>query len=212
MTPLTHITANDLEGYERIYRANLVNSVTGYKAAMLIGTQNEKGETNLAIFSSVVHLGANPALVGFIQRPLGKSGDTFRNIEINGVYTINHVHESFMERAHYTSARFAAGVSEFNACGLTPYHLPAFAAPFVAESAIRLGLELVEVIPITHNNTRLVIGAVKHILVSPDCIHEDGHIELGKVNDVCLSGLENYHRVTWAQSFPYAQADKLPKL
>lgn len=210
MTPLTHITANDLEGYERIYRANLVNSVTGYKAAMLIGTQNEKGEANLAIFSSVVHLGANPALVGFIQRPLGKSGDTFRNIEKNGVYTINHVHESFMEKAHYTSARFAAGVSEFNACGLTPYHLPGFAAPFVAESAIRLGMELVEVIPIKHNDTRLVIGSVKHLLVAPECIQGNGNIDLGRVNDICLSGLENYHRVSYLQSFPYAHTDKLP--
>jgi flavin reductase (DIM6/NTAB) family NADH-FMN oxidoreductase RutF len=206
-----HLSSADLESYERFYRANLVNSMTGYKPAMLIGTQDEKERTNLAIFSSIVHLGADPALVGFIQRPVGVSGDTFRNIMSNGVYTINHVHESFVEKAHYTSARFESSVSEFEACQLTPYYIDGFNAPFVKESRLRIGMELVEVIPITHNNTKLVIGKVRHIILDPGCLQEDGHLDLAKLNTVAISGLENYHRVDKLRSFPYAKVENLPE-
>lgn len=206
-----HLTSADLESYERFYRANLVNSITGYKPAMLIGTQNEESVNNLAIFSSVVHLGADPALVAFVQRPVGVSGDTFRNIMVNGVYTINHVHESFVEKAHYTSARFESGVSEFEACKLTPYFINGFNAPFVLESRLRMGMELVEVIPIRHNNTRLVIGKIRHIMIDPICLNDDGNIDLGKLNSVAISGLENYHRVQALRSYPYAKVDGLPE-
>ena len=205
-----HITQSIFAGYERIYRANLINSVTGYKPAMLIGTTNLDGQHNLAIFSSVVHLGADPALVGFIQRPVGVSGDTFRNITANGVYTINHIHEHFVEKAHYTSARFESSVSEFEACKLTPQYLEGFPAPFVSESSIKFGLELVEVVPIRHNNTSLVIGAVKHILLDEGCIEENGNLNLNSVNDVCISGLENYHQVEKLRSLPYASVKNLP--
>jgi flavin reductase (DIM6/NTAB) family NADH-FMN oxidoreductase RutF len=206
-----HLTGADLEHYDRFYRANLINSITGYKPAMLIGTQNNEGQNNLAIFSSVVHLGADPALVGFIQRPVGVSGDTFRNIMANGVYTINHVHEGFIEKAHYTSAKFESGISEFDACKLTPYYIEGFSAPFVSESRVRLGMELVEVVPIIHNNTRLVIGKIRHIIIDPDCLEDNGNINLGKLNTVAVSGLENYHQVRKLKSFPYAKVENLPE-
>jgi flavin reductase (DIM6/NTAB) family NADH-FMN oxidoreductase RutF len=210
MNNMLHLRSGDLASYERFYRANLINSITGYKPAMLIGTSDREGRNNLAIFSSVVHLGADPALVGFIQRPVGVSGDTFRNITATGVYTINHVHASFLEKAHYTSARFSSDVSEFDACKLTPEHIAGFAAPFVAESRVKLGMELVEVVPIVHNDTQLVIGRIVHLIMDPDCLREDGNIDLHSVGSVCISGLENYHQVKPLQSFPYAKVDNLP--
>ncbi len=206
----TILSSSNFASFSRFYRANLINSITGYKPAMLIGTQDLEGRHNLAIFSSVVHLGADPALIGFIQRPVGVSGDTFRNIEATGVYTINHVHESFVEKAHYTSARFESSISEFEACKLTPEHIEGFAAPFVKESLVRMGMELVEVIPITHNDTKLVIGRIQYLLIDPESIREDGNVDLEKVNSICISGLENYHRVQPLQSFPYAKVENLP--
>jgi flavin reductase (DIM6/NTAB) family NADH-FMN oxidoreductase RutF len=205
-----HLTSTHMESFERFYRANLVNSITGYKPAMLIGTQNLAGLHNLAIFSSVFHLGADPALVGFIQRPVGISGDTFRNISATGVYTINHVHESFVEKAHFTSARFDAELSEFEACKLTPHLIEGFHAPFVSESRIKIGLELVEVVPIKHNDTSMVIGRIKHLLIDPLCLEENGNINLNLVKDVCISGLENYHRVEKIDSYPYARVQNMP--
>jgi len=201
---------SDFSTLTRFYRANLINSITGYKPAMLIGTQNKEGKHNLAIFSSVVHLGADPALIAFIQRPVGVSGDTFRNIVATGLYTINHVHESFIEKAHCTSARFESAISEFEACKLTPEHVEGFAAPFVKESLVKIGMELVEIIPITHNDTKLVIGKIKHLCIAEDCIAEDGNVDLYKVNSICISGLENYHKVFPLRSFPYAKVEELP--
>jgi flavin reductase (DIM6/NTAB) family NADH-FMN oxidoreductase RutF len=199
---MLHLTTTDLKSYERFYRANLVNSITGYKPAMLIGTQDEEGLHNLAIFSSVVHLGADPALIGFIQRPVGVSGDTFRNITSRGVYTINHVHAGFVEKAHYTSARFESSVSEFEACRLTPEFLAGFEAPFVKESRVKMGLELVEIIPIKHNDTKLVIGQIRHILIDPVCVEDSGNINLNIVDSVCSSGLENYHAASKLEDLP----------
>lgn len=207
---MIHLQPPDWQAYERFFRANLINSLTGYKPAMLVGTANTAGQPNLAIFSSIVHLGADPALIGFIQRPVGVSGDTFRNILATGVYTINHVHAHIIDRAHYTSARFGSDISEFDACGLTPQYIDGFTAPFVQESRIRMGLELVEVVPIVHNNTSLVIGKLLHVLMDEDSLDLDGNIKLNTVQSVCVSGLETYHQPEPLMKLPYAKVEALP--
>ena len=113
-------TKQEIQQMDRVKRLKLINSVSGIKPANLIGTSDIEGRTNLAIFSSVLHLGSDPALLGFIVRPTGEvSRHTYENIMQNGEYTLNHVHRSFMERAHYTSAKFEKEVSEFEACHLT---------------------------------------------------------------------------------------------
>lgn len=61
-----HISHDSLSQLERRYRAQLINSLSGFKSANLIGTQDALGRTNLAIISSVFHLGADPALVGLL--------------------------------------------------------------------------------------------------------------------------------------------------
>ena len=113
-------TKKDIEQLDRISRLKIINAVTGIKPANLIGSINSDGLSNLAIFSSVVHLGSNPALLGFISRPqTPEVGHTLRNIKENGSYTINHIHPNFVKKAHYTSAKFSAEESEFELCGLT---------------------------------------------------------------------------------------------
>lgn len=205
---ILHLKTDDLQGMARFYRANLINSISGYKPAMLIGTQNADGKLNLAIFSSIVHLGADPALIGFIQRPIGVSGDTYRNIMETKLYTINHVHQGIVEKAHYTSAKTDA--SEFDLCKLTPEFIPDFSAPFVAESRVKMGLEFVEAIQIKHNNTTLVIGQLKHLILPKDVVAEDGNVLLADADTVCISGLENYHQVQPLATFPYAKLENLP--
>jgi hypothetical protein len=113
-------TTSNIESWERFYRANFINSLTGFKSANLIGTVNELGQTNLGIFSSIVHIGSNPPLVGYINRPVKAAPHTLANIEATGVYTINHIHPSFVQQAHQTSAKYETGISEFGEVGLTP--------------------------------------------------------------------------------------------
>jgi flavin reductase (DIM6/NTAB) family NADH-FMN oxidoreductase RutF len=205
-----HITEDMLAGMERFHRANLINSLSGAKQAMLVGTCNSQGQTNLALFSSIVHLGADPALLGFIQRPVGVSGDSYRNIISTGVYTLNHVHGGILGQAHFTSARFPADVSEFDKCRLTPFYLDGFAAPFVQESRIAMGMKLVEVVPITHNDTKLVIGRVKHIRLEKACLSEDGNLDMNIVDSIVVSGLETYHRLEQVARMGYAKVERLP--
>ena len=69
-------TGKEIENLDRLYRINLINSITGIKPANLIGTKSIGNHENLAIISSVVHMGSNPPLIGFIMRP---SGDVRRD-------------------------------------------------------------------------------------------------------------------------------------
>ncbi len=204
------ISEKQIKGFERFYRANLINCISGYKPAVLIGSMDADGNTNLAMFSSIIHLGADPALIGFIQRPLGKSGDTYRNIKATACYTMNHVTASIVERAHFTSARFEAGVSEFEACHLEPEYIADFKAPFVKESQLKIGLKFVEEIPIQRNNTRMVIGEIKCIVLPDNCPEENGNISLGDYDTIASSGLENYNRGQHLIQLPYAQVENLP--
>ncbi|MGO3346471.1 MAG: hypothetical protein ACTIM4_14665 [Marinomonas sp.] len=60
--PNQHFDLQSLSEMTSRYRTQLINSLSGFKSANLIGTCNAQGQTNLAIFSSVFHLGASPAL------------------------------------------------------------------------------------------------------------------------------------------------------
>ena len=65
-----------------------INSLSGYKSANLVGTADHQGRHNLAIVSSVVHLGAQPPLVGMIMRPDVVERHTLANIRETGWYTL----------------------------------------------------------------------------------------------------------------------------
>jgi len=206
-----HFTKKEFGELDKIKRVNLINSISGYKPANLIGTVSAAGATNLAIFSSVVHLGTSPPLFGFITRPPAEvPRHTYENIKEVGVYTINHVHRSFVEKAHYTSAKFDRAISEFAACQLTEEFIENFAAPFVAESKIKIGLKFVEEIPIKINGTILMIGEVEHLLLPEKSLLENGGVNLNQVEDVCISGLDTYHEVAEIVVLPFARANEIP--
>ena len=107
-----HLSKQDILNTSRINRLNLINSITGIKSANLIGTVSKDGHSNLAIFSSVIHLGSNPALIGFITRPDKRvRRDTLNNIRETNYFTINHIHQDFIEQSHKTSGKFKKNVS-----------------------------------------------------------------------------------------------------
>ncbi len=207
-----HLTKDDLYQLERRKKLNIINSITGIKPANLIGTVSEENIANLAIFSSIVHLGSNPALLGFIVRPTGEvPRNTYENILANGLFTINHVRESFVKNAHYTSAKFDREVSEFDACGLTDEYLQGFKAPFVKESTIKIGMKYCESIPIERNGTILVIGEVEHIILPDEAVNEKGYIDLEQAETAGISGLNSYYSVEKIASFPYVRVEEVPE-
>ena len=149
-----------INSWESKYRLKFINSLSGYKGVHLIGTKSKDGISNLGIFNSIVHISSDPARIGFIMRPLTVKRDTYNNIVDTDYYTINHVHKSFLEKAHFTSTKFTSDQSEFDFCNLTEESLEKFHAPFVAESTIKMGLKLIENIEIKESKCRLIIGEV----------------------------------------------------
>ena len=66
---LARLSDTDIAAMAPQARALLINSLPGYKSAMLVGTCDAKGLTNLAIVSSHFHLGSSPPLLAMILRP-----------------------------------------------------------------------------------------------------------------------------------------------
>lgn len=197
---------------EQRHRATFINSLGGFKSLVLVGTANEVGETNLAAFSSLFHIGANPPLCGLIVRPDdGAERHTLSNIEKTGFYTVNHVMADFYKKAHQTSARYPKNVSEFVATGLTSYYIDSFHAPFVAESQVKFALELREKHPLSINGTILLIGEIKHIFVPEDAIQSDGFVDIEKAGTVTCSGLDSYHTTQRLARLTYAKPDSVPR-
>ncbi len=206
-----HYTNQQIKDLNRVKRLNIINSVSGIKPANLIGTADDNGQLNLAIFSSVVHLGSDPALLGFIMRPTGDvPRHTYENIKSTGVYTINHVHENVIQRAHYTSAKVDKEISEFEACNLTPEFLNDFTAPYVKESPLRMGMQLLDEIPIPINGTVMMVGEIQHLYLPDEAVAENGWINLEKSGGVGISGLNSYYQLKQIDSFPYARPHEIP--
>ena len=199
-----HFSKQDILNTSKINRLNLINSITGIKPANLIGTVSKDGHSNLAIFSSVIHLGSNPALIGFITRPNKKvRRDTLNNILETNYFTINHIHQDFIEQSHKTSGKFNKNESEFNMCNLTEDYLSDFPAPFLKESKIKMGLKLQNIIDIPDNETKLIIGLIEQIYIDDIALEENGDINLQVVNDVGIGGLNNYYKLEKVAHYPY---------
>ncbi|HEU4495514.1 MAG TPA: flavin reductase, partial [Flavobacterium sp.] len=175
---MKHLDSNDIRQLEKQKRTHFINSLGGFKSVSLIGTADRGQNTNLAIFSSIFHLGANPPLIGMIFRPSPPERDTMRNILETGFYTINHINETIYKQAHQTSARFGRHISEFEKTGLTPEFKSGFHAPFVRESAIQLAVEFREKIEIAINSTALVIGEIAAAYIPEDCLSDDGFADI----------------------------------
>ena len=202
---MKHITDKELDQMEQRFRASFINSITGFKSVVLIGTKNKVNQENLAIFNSIVHLGSSPALIGMIIRPDSVERHTLENIEETGFYTINHILESFVEQAHHTSARYPRNISEFEASGLTPLYRDDFFAPYVKESNVQIGMEFKTKINIPINNTLMVIGQIKSISLPEKAISTDGYIDLEITKTITNSGLDSYHRTERIARLPYAK-------
>ena len=206
---MQQFTPAEWQSWERFYRANFINSLTGFKSASLIGTINAQGIPNLAMFSSIVHIGSDPALIGYINRPVAAAPHTLANIKANGLYTVNHIHPSFLDKAHQTSAKYPDEVNEFKEVGLTEEYIQGIHVPFVKESLIKYVLSLKEILPILLNNTFLVIGQLEQVLIDPSLQPStDGFLHLDQVGSICSNGLDAYYNTTLIDRYAYAKPDK----
>ena len=197
-----YLDKSTLDNLEKQKKVNIINSITGIKPANLIATISKEGKTNVAIFSSVVHVGSNPALIGFVMRPVdGFERHTYENIIHQKYYTINHVPEQFVEAAHLTSGKFSNDVSEFIACNLNEEYHDNFLAPYVKESKIKTGLKFRDEITLP-NKTIFIIGEIENIITHQSFTDADGNFDLTN-SSIGVSGTDTYYTLTKKCRLPY---------
>lgn len=183
---------SDIESMEYLYRINLINSCSGFKSANLIATKSEDNSTNVAVFSSVTHLGSNPPLLSFVLRPTTVPRNTYANINKTGYYTINHISESIIEDAHHTSAKYDNSISEFDVTDLNAVYKDDFFAPFVDKAPVQIGMKFLEKHHIKTNGTILIIGQIDKLYVNDSILSSDGFIDLSKAKVATVNGLDGY--------------------
>lgn len=208
---MKHFNAQTLTELPSRYRANIINSCTGYKSSNLLGTISPSGHTNLAIFNSVVHIGSNPPMLGFILRPLTVRRDSYNNFKSAEYFTINQVSQDIISAAHHTSAKYDEDISEFAKSGLTESYLDDFKAPYVAESPIKIGCRYINEYEIKENECLLIIGAIEHIYLPEECMAEDGWVHLDKTNAISAVGLDGYALPKIIERFAYARPNEPSK-
>lgn len=189
---MAFFTKEAMKGFEHIYKINLVNSLSGYKSANLIGSVSLNGDENLAIFSSVIHLGSSPPLLGFILRPTTVLRNTYENLKETVYYTINHIAKPFIEQAHHTSAKYDKGISEFEKTGLHPTYINSFVAPFVEESPVKIAMKYMEEYHIKANDTLMIVGEIQFFQVEDQMLEKDGFLNLSKGEVTTINGLDGY--------------------
>jgi flavin reductase (DIM6/NTAB) family NADH-FMN oxidoreductase RutF len=202
---MKHITRDDISQMEKLERLNIINSCTGYKSANLIATISKEGIPNVAVFSSITHLGSNPGLLGFIVRPTTVPRDTYENLKELGFFTVNHITSDMIADAHHTSANYEIGISEFDKTNLEEEYKSDLKVPFVKGSPVQLYCKYMNEYYIQENDTIHIIASIEHVFYNEDLQHKDGWLQLDKGNVVTINGLDGYCLPKLVDRFEYAR-------
>lgn len=202
-------SASQFPALDRYFRGNLLNSATGFKSISLLGSKSLDGTTNLAVFSQIIHLGADPALIGILFRPQVAGMHSLNNILATNSFTLNHILEGEDLKAHWTSARWEN--SEFDELGFEEEYVEGIFAPFVKGSRVRMALRPEQELPIALNGTTLLISSVQYLEVPDSSLLDDGFIDLGNAGSLAGSGLDGYVKTTGLKRYSYARPGIEPK-
>lgn len=203
------LTLTDILDLEKPFRTNLINCLTGFKSPHLIGTKSKSGEPNLGLYTQVMHVGANPPLLGVLFRPPVVPRHTLQNIIETREFTINLVGKSILEPAHWTSAKWEE--NEFEAVSLTEQYIEGTYAPFVAQSLVKMGMTFKERHVIQTNQTVLVVGQIRELIIEDGLLEPDGFLNLEKAEMLTMLGLDSYHSTKGLKRMEYAKTDRYPK-
>lgn len=205
---MPYFSKEDIINLPGIERMHLINSCGGIKSGNLIGTVSTSGISNLAVFNSVIHLGSNPPMLSFMLRPTTVERHSYDNFKERSYFTVNHIHNDFVDKAHQTSAKYEENVSEFEKVGLTEEYIQNFKAPFVKESKIKIGCKYINEYLIKENDCRLIIGEIQLISFKKGLQDRDGFLDLAKANSAGIIGLDGYVKTQLIERYEYARPDQ----
>jgi flavin reductase (DIM6/NTAB) family NADH-FMN oxidoreductase RutF len=204
-------TSEEILSLDQRFRANLFQSLLGPKSTFLIGSTDEHGIDNLAIFNNLIHIGANPPLYGIQFRPDGEvRRDTLHNIKHSGYFTLNSITPEMVIRAHQSSAKYDASLDEFEVLGFlkTP---SVMAVPYVSESPIKLLLKYDQTLLIQNSDVKIVLGQIIEIVLlnQPQI---DGFVNPIENKTVTSVGLDAYYQLDSLLRLSYAKPGFWPKV
>ena len=202
---MKNFTRLQIDSMDKIRRLNLINSCTGYKSANLIVTKSLSQVSNVAIFSSVTHIGSNPPMISFITRPLTVKRDTYNNIKEIPFFTVNHITEDIIEDAHHSSASYEDGISEFDKTNLEEEYKNDILIPFVKNSPVQLFCKYVNEYHITENDTVMIIATIENLFFDEKLLHKDYWLQLDRAKVVTINGLDGYALPLLKDRFAYAR-------
>lgn len=202
MIPFSKETIQNLP---KIPRLNLINSCTGYKSANLIATKTIEGISNVAIFSSITHLGSDPALLGFILRPTTVPRNTYKNIKDLKYFTINHITEAMIAEAHHSSASYDESISEFEKTNLEEEYYDGITIPFVKGSPVQILCKYLNEYEIKENGTIHIIASIEQLFIKENLIQKENWLQLELENVVSINGLDAYCVPKLVDRFEYAR-------
>lgn len=204
---MKNFTRDDIDKMNKVKRLNLVNSCTGYKSANLIVTKSLSDVVNVAVFSSVTHIGSNPPMISFITRPLTVNRDTYNNLKENPFFTVNHITNNIISDAHHTSASYNENISEFDKTNLEKEYKETIEIPFVKDSPIQLLCKYVNQYHIVENDTVLIIATIENLFFEDNLLHKDYWLQLDRAKVVAINGLDGYALPLLIDRFSYARPD-----
>ena len=190
---MKHLSKEDFDNLQKFYRINLINSCTGYKSANLIGSISKDGVENVAVFSSITHLGSNPAMLGYILRPTTVPRNTYKNIKETGIFTVNHIVKDIISEAHHTSAKYSEEISEFDMTELEQEYKKGCKVPFVKGSPVQLTCKYLNEYNINENGTILVVASIEELYFDENLVNDTGFLRLDKANVVTVNAVSYTH-------------------
>tara|TARA_R110002124_G_scaffold43772_3_gene134378 strand:- start:942 stop:1544 length:603 start_codon:yes stop_codon:yes gene_type:complete len=158
-----------------------------------VSTQDEAGRPNLAPYSFFNALSDRPPMVFFSSDGLKDSASNARE---TGVFACNLATFALKDAMNASSAPLAHGVSEFERAGLTPVPCEMIDAPRVAEAAVVLECETLEVKPLVDRagqaaDYTMVIGQVLGIHID-DAYLVGGLLDITLLKPIARLGYRDY--------------------
>ena len=173
MTAFREWSRSDLLGLNRRYRRDLINRISGSRTVWLLTTRSLDGTANIGLFSQVVHVGANPPMMGILFRPKTDRHQSLENIEETQFFGLHAVTADRWQNAHATSFAFGASQSEFDECGWKEEKMPGSDLPIIQDSLARIMLQPKEIVQIRSNQCRMVVGQIRSIQIREDQLDSD---------------------------------------
>lgn len=172
----------------------------------LVSTMSNDGIGNLAPFSFFNGVSSVPPslMIAITRKPNGDKKDTLRNIEANGEFVVNGVHEWMIEAANYCSAAYPHGVDEMKQVGLTALASTIVTPPRVKESAMQMECKLYDTLEVGNGgvgSSVIVVGTIVAVHVAESISHK-GHIDIDAMQPMSRLGGISYGTVGEVYEIP----------